>query len=125
MSELASDSDEAQPIPTAWWPVLARVVAAFAQGDFSLSRGVDRVRPISPESAAQVQDYLACYGETLIPLSDVAWETSIAQVVSPTRCDVLVDLWTAESGRSDMVMSGSFDSDAPDAVFDLHMVYVP
>ena len=125
MSEHASDNEEAQPVPEAWRALLRCVVAAFARGDFSLSQGIERVKAISPVCAAQVRDCLASYGETLVELPDVTWETSVAQLVSSGRCDVLVDLWTAESGRSDLVLSGWFDSDASDAVFEVHLVYVP
>ncbi len=63
--------------------------------------------------------------EVVRALPEETWRTSCAQPVSTDRCEVLVDLWTAESGRNDMVLDGWFDTSAARPTFHVHMVYVP
>ena len=125
MDGLKLNSDEEQPVPTAWRPLLRDVVRAFVGGDFGLGVGVDGVHPVSDEDAALICYYVADYGETLVELPEEAWTTSIAQQVHDNLWDVLVDLWTAESGRSDMVLQGRFDTSKPGLSFGVHLVYVP
>jgi hypothetical protein len=125
MSEWKSSGVGTQPIPDAWRSLLREVVSAFMRGDFGLSNGISRVRPVAARSAARARDYVADYGETLVELPEAAWLTSFAQRVTDRRWDVYVDLWTAESGRSDMVLSGIFDGPGPEAAFSFHLIYVP
>ena len=125
MDGLELNSDEEQPVPAAWRPLLRSVVRAFVGGDFGLGVGVDGVHPVSDKDAAQIRDYVADYGETLIELPEETWTTSVVQQVDDALWDVLVDLWTAESGCSDMVLQGRFDTSKPGLSFRVHLVYVP
>lgn len=125
MSEWKSSGKGSHPIPDAWRPILRDVVGAFVRGDYSLSCGCSRVRAMRPQTVAQVRDYVAGYGETLVELPEASWATSFMHRVTDQRWDVIVDLWTAESGRSDMVLSGEFDGPGPEAMFSIHLVYVP
>ena len=68
--------------------------------------------------------YLADYGETLIDLPDETWETSVSQWMGP-HWDVLVDLWTAESGRSDLVLHVQVFETRSGFRVEIHAVYVP
>ena len=92
-----------QPIPVDWRPRLAKIVAAFSEGDFALRRGVEGVQPVAAATATQVRDYLEDYGATLAALPEQSWETSVC-CWSGHHWDVLVDLWTREEGRSDLVL---------------------
>ena len=53
-----------------------------------------------------------------------AAETSVAQWMG-THWEVLVDLWTAEEGPSDLVLGGTVVETSAGPRFTIDMVYVP
>jgi hypothetical protein len=125
MIDPIKDEDGAeQPIASAWRPVLAQIVSAFVEGDFALARGIPGVAPIDAETAEQIRDYIADYGETLVELPEETWHTSIAQW-NGKRWDLLVDLFTAESGRSDMALSARVSEAGDGFHVVVELVYVP
>lgn len=118
------DPDAAHPIAGAWRPMLHEVVRCFVEGDYRLAQGVPGVEPVSPATAEQVRDYLADYGATLVELPDDTWQTSAAQWME-THWEILVDLWTSEEGRSDLVLEGKVVETSTGPRLTVHMVYVP
>lgn len=118
------DPDAAHPIAGAWRPMLREVVRRFVEGDYHLAQGVLGVEAVSTATAEQVRDYLADYGATLVELPDDTWQTSVAQWME-THWDILVDLWTAEEGRSDLVLGGKVVETSTGPRLTIHMVYVP
>jgi hypothetical protein len=130
MSDSASDAtalkdEEAEhPIAAAWRPMLREVVRAFVEGDYGLAGGVAGVEPVSRAKAEHIRAYVAEYGATLIDLPDDTWRTSVAQWMGK-RWDILVDLWTAEEGRSDLVLEGWVEETDGRPRLTIHMVYVP
>ena len=123
--ETTARSDDAeQPVPESWRPNLEPIVAAFADCDHGLARGVARVEPVSAETAEQIQQSLADYGATLTALPPETWDSSVAARAG-SRWDVLVDLWTEEEGRSDLVLHAqvAVDDDGPRVA--VYLVYVP
>jgi hypothetical protein len=118
------DEDDAHPVASAWRPPLREIVKALARGDYALAEPIRSVAPVSANTADQMKSYVAEYGETLCELPDEAWSTSVSQWTG-TRWEVLVDLWTVESGPSDMVLH-TFVSEAKDGfLIEIHLVYVP
>ena len=104
--------------------MFCEVVRCFVARDYGLASGVSGVDPVSASTADHIRDYVAGYGATLVELPPDTWQTSVAHWYG-THWSVLVDLWTAEEGRSDMVLEGRvFESDAGPR-FTIHMVYVP
>ena len=61
------------------------------------------VEPISLRTRDQIATYVRDYGETLTVLPGEAWNISEAQWMVG-YWDCLVDLWTEESGASDLVL---------------------
>lgn len=118
------DEDRSHPVPTAWRAPLRDVVNAFARGDYALARGIPSVAPVSKALAKQVPAALAGYGETLANLPDQTWRTSVAQWMG-THWEVLVDLWTVESGASDLVLDARVFEAKQGFRIQLHLVYVP
>ena len=118
------DEDATHPISGAWRPMLCEVVRSFVGGDYGLNKSVSGVEPISAKTAEHIRAYIADYGATLVDLSDGTWQTSVAQWYG-TYWDVLVDLWTAEEGRSDLVLQGRIVDSESGPRFTIHMVYVP
>jgi hypothetical protein len=118
------DDAQQQAIPSAWRPALTQVVAAFKNGDFGLKASVPGVEPPSCETAECIRRSIADYGAKLIDLPEASWDSSICMWYG-THWDALVDLWTEEEGRSDLVLHARV-VEAPDGfLFRIHMVYVP
>lgn len=118
------DPDAAHPVAGAWRPILRGVVRRLAQRDYALAEEVPGVAPVSPAVAEQVRAYVADYGATLVELPDEAWASSVAQWVG-THWEVLIDLWTAEEGRSDLVLHGHVVETSAGPLLTVHAVYVP
>lgn len=104
--------------------MLCEVVQRIVVGDYGLAEGVADVAPVSPETAEHIRASVADYGATLIELPEETWQTSVAQWQG-SFWDVLVDLWTKEEGRSDLVLQGRITESASGIRFAIHMVYVP
>ena len=104
--------------------MLREVVRCFVAGDYGLTGGVPGVEPVSKATAEHIRRYLADYAATLVELPEDTWETSVAQWME-THWDVLVDLWTAEEGRSDLVLGGMVVETSAGPRLTVHMVYVP
>ncbi|KFN46153.1 DUF7668 domain-containing protein [Arenimonas metalli] len=120
----AKDGESEQPIPMVWRPTLARIVEAFASGDFGLDRGIPVVAPVSAETASQIRMSIADYGATLAPLPDQAWDTSVC-IWYGDHWSLLVDLWTEEEGRSDLVLDARVTEAGSGYRTAVHLVYVP
>lgn len=122
--EAIKDVDSAHSVASAWRPVFCEIVASFARGDYDLSRGIKHVSPPSPEVASHVRASISDFGERLAELPDETWKTSIAQWMR-TYWDVLVDLWTIESGACDLVLSARVYEVAEGIRVDVRSIYVP
>jgi hypothetical protein len=118
------DPDKAHPIPGVWRPMLCAVVQCFVEVDYGLSRGVVCVEPIAAATAEQIRNYIVNYGATLVELPEDAWETSVAQWMG-THWQILVALWTAEEGRSDLVLDGNVVETSEGPRLTIHLVCVP
>jgi hypothetical protein len=118
------DPDGEHPVPTAWRETFREIVKAFVAGDYRLARGVARVASVDASRAEHMAAYVADYGETLTELADETWKSSIASW-QESHWEVLVDLWTVESGCSDMVLHADvFEADG-DFRIEIDLVYVP
>ena len=118
------DEDAEHPIASAWRSTFREIVAAFVDGDFRLERGIESVEPVSEETASQIRDYIADYGEKLVELSDETWKSSVAQWMG-AHWEVLVDLRTEGEGRSDLVLDARVYEVEAGYRFKVHAVYVP
>ena len=118
------DDDHEHPVPSAWRPTLRAIVAAFVRGDFALATPVPDVDPVDEAVAAQIRNYIADYGETLVELSDDTWSSSVCQWMG-SYWDVLVDLWTEGEGRSDLVLHAEVFEQGDGVRFRVYLVYVP
>jgi len=99
-----STSETHEPIALEWRPVLSAIVKALADEDYGLGREIHAVAPVSARTEDQLRRVVHDYGETLIELRDETWIASIAQWTG-AHWDCAVGLFTAESGRCDMVLS--------------------
>lgn len=118
------DETSQQPIASAWRPVLVDLVASIARDDFSPDRlppSVDRIRP---KVVAQIRDYLREFGETLSELPYACWESSVSQWMGD-HWDAIIDLWTKESGASDLVLAVRIYEAQSEHRIDVESVHVP
>lgn len=71
-----------------------------------------------------MRTYIATFGESLVGVPDESWSSSVAQWMG-TYWEVLVDLWTQESGRSDLVLSLSVYEAEGGFRFEIGSLHVP
>lgn len=118
------DLERAHPVSTVWRPLLRRIVQAVAEGNEQALGGMEPTIAVSPTAINDMVASVADYGETVIDLPEETWNSSIAQWMG-THWDVLVDLWTVESGRSDLVLAVRVFEYGGDYRFEVDSIYVP
>lgn len=118
------DEDESHPIAEAWRPRLREIVRALVEGDYAVARGLPSVVPPSQATADRMRAYVGDFGETLAELPDEAWDSSVSQWMG-THWDVLVDLWTLESGNSDLVLTLRIFEAGKEFRFEIDSLHVP
>ncbi len=121
---VVKDEENEGPIPTVWRPLFVDIVNAFVKKDYLLSAGLNSVSPVSKETANQIKEYIEDYGEELIQLPEETWESSVYIWMEP-HWDVLIDLWTAGEGRSDLVLRAEVSENDTGYKVHISMVYVP
>lgn len=129
MSREPTKDESEQPVAELWRSTITRVVSRFVVGDFALEDfaledEVPRVAPVSAATVDQIREYLEDYGATLVELDPATWDSSVC-VWMGNKWEVLVDLWTEEEGRSDLVLFLFVHEEGDDHRFEVHMVCVP
>ena len=120
---IQKDEEREHPVPSAWRVTLREIADALKEGNFSLA-GIENVNPLDDEMAAGIAQNIADYGCTLSQLPDESWETSVCQW-QLEYWEVLVDLFTVEEGRSDLVLHVEVYEEEGGTTFKVHLVYVP
>ena len=92
--------------------------------DYSLSSGVKNVNTVSKDTAKQIEEYIEEYGEDLIELPEETWDTSV-YICYGDCWNVLIDLWTEEEGRSDLVIKAEVRQKNDEYVVEIRVVCVP
>jgi hypothetical protein len=87
-------------------------------------RDVPHLRPVEAETAERMRAYVKNYGATLMDLPEQSWETSVAQWMN-THWEVLVDLWSAQEGRSDLVLHAEVSEVGDDFEVQIEGIWVP
>lgn len=118
------DEENELPVAEVWRPTLEQIVRRFVEGDHGLTEAVPGVAPVTAETADQIRDYVDDYGATLVALEPETWESSVSLWMGD-KWQVLIDLWTAEEGRSDLVLHLHVHEDGPRYRFEVYLVYVP
>jgi hypothetical protein len=121
---VTKNSENEGPVPSAWRPILKRIVSAFVLHDYRLEEGILGVAPVSENTATQICMYIQEYGAQLVELPQQSWDTS-ACIWMGDHWDALIDLWTEDEGSSDLVLQVHVSEVGNDYVVTVHMVYVP
>jgi hypothetical protein len=118
------DEEREHPVADAWRPTLRAVVRALASEDYALARGIPLVATPTQATSDQMRAYVASYGERIADLPDETWDSSVAQWTG-TQWHVHVDLWTVESGSSDLVLDVRVIETDDGFRFEVGPLYVP
>jgi hypothetical protein len=124
VAEPVKDDETQGPIPEAWRSTLAAIVDSIARGDSVAAADLSEVE-VDSKFAADCRNALEQCGDvTLVPLPEQTWETSVC-IWNGDHWSCLVDLWTREEGRSDLVLELSVFEDGLGYRFEPYLVYVP
>jgi hypothetical protein len=125
VAQPVKDEERQGPVAEVWRPTLAAVVDSLVQREGVLAPGVGAVEPVSPVKTRSCLDAVDAYGGvTLVPLPDEAWNTSVA-IWRGNHWNCLVDLWTAEEGRSDLALDVDIFEQGAAYRYRVNLVYVP
>lgn len=125
MVDPVKDAEVEGAVPEVWRPVLTALVDSLVRREAALGAGLPSVDAVSASVARRCLQAVEDYGDvTLISLPDEAWGTSVSRWFGD-RWHCLVDLWTAQEGRSDLVLDVDVFEDGPEYRFRVNLVYVP
>lgn len=121
--EVAKDDLGELPIPTDWRSTIVAIVQSLISEGCG-STPVPSVSPLSPERRARIAESVDSYRACLVELPEQSWDTSVCQW-SGEYWDALIDLFTEEEGRSDLVLSLRVREQADGYSFEVMSVHVP
>ena len=102
-------NEPSSPVPSHWRPALAAVVDRLVAKDYSGLAADGFIAYTSDPNDGSIGTWIDDYPATLVPLPDDAWEFAERGrcVDDPSVWWVVLDLWTAEEGRSDLSMEAT------------------
>lgn len=114
-----------RPVPDLWRPVLSALVDSLVERTPTIGGGIPEVEPVPDSVREHCLTAVDDYGDVdLVPLPEEAWKTSVA-AWQGDHWLCLVDLWTEQEGRSDLVLEAEVREHALGFRFTVNMVYVP
>lgn len=121
---ILKDGENELPIPVEWRPKLKEIVSVLASGNPHAHPLPEHVEFSPHMSLSDVLRNIAEYGEQLIELPDDSWETSIVLWMEG-YWEVLVDLFTKDKGRSDLVLHAMIFENDDAYRFLIDSIHVP
>lgn len=118
---VTKDGENEVPVPQAWRSTLTAIVDALIQGG---EPSLPQVSLQSPDVWASAQENIRAYGAHLRKLPDESWNSSVC-IWYGDYWDVLVDLYTEEEGRSDLVLQVHVYEAGDEYRYEVVLVYVP
>ncbi len=118
------DDSASHPVPDTWREEFCAIARALVERNYRLVGLPENIEPISLDSASQIEEYIADYGVTVVELPVQTWDPSCAQWMG-SHWEVLVDLWSVEEGRSDLVLGAAVRESGEGYRFEVQLVYVP
>ena len=125
MNPPSKDGDHEFPVPGPFRPGLLAIVEAFRHGDYGLQVPIPGVAVPDASTARQIERYIRDYGETLSSLPASTWQSSVSRWMEGYWA-LVVDLYTDEGGRSDLILAAQVFED-PGGKYRIEVmgVYVP
>jgi hypothetical protein len=121
---VSKDEHSQHTVASVWRQSLTAIVKALVQHDYSLARGIAGVDPLPGKKADRIERCISDYGEELIELPEEVWAFSASQWMG-THWEVLIDLFTKESGASDLVLSVRVHESEDGYRYEVDSVHVP
>lgn len=118
---VAKDGENEVPVPEVWRLTLTTIVDALIQGG---EPSLPQVALQSPDVWVNAQENIRAYGAHLRKLPDESWNSSVS-IWYGEFWDVLVDLYTEEEGRSDLVLQVHVYEVGDGYRYEVASVYVP
>lgn len=114
------------PVPERWRPALAWIVDRLVARDYAGLARDGYVPHAGRSSDTTIGEWIERYPATLVPLPEEAWAWAERGrcVDDPDTWWVVVDLWTAEEGRSDLSMEAMVREEDGALQIALHDVHV-
>lgn len=119
------DPEFQSPIPTIWRDTIILIVDAFKDKDFAGFNTITNVELIDLEYASELAEYIVDYGAHLISLSKDTWNTSVCLYMEDEFWKAIIDLFTAEEGRSDLILDLHIFKKQNQFEFQINGIYVP
>jgi hypothetical protein len=112
-------------VPDVWHPTLSAIVASLEREDAVIAAELPAVNPVSDDLSNVCRDAIRRYGDVrLVPLPTDTWGTSVC-LWRGDRWQCLVDLWTEEEGRSDLVLDVDVFEEGGGYRYSINLVHVP
>jgi len=118
---ITKDIENEIAVPQAWRPTLAAIVDALIQGG---EPSLPQVTLQDPDVWASAQESIRAYGAHLKRLPDESWSSSVC-IWYGDFWNVLLDLYTEEEGRSDLVLQAHVYEVGEGYRYEVVLVYVP
>lgn len=121
---LEKNEEIEQPIPSEWREVLALIVEDIRRRGLKskMVRGFEC--EVDSKDVNFIYENVDAYGDTLTPLPDDAWRTSICRWMG-RYWQLLIDLFTDEEGQSDLVLFVDAYENGNSYRFQVRSVHVP
>lgn len=123
MAEVVKDESRQRPIPTEWRSTIGSIVSRLLLDERS-AMSLPHLCVVCSEQRARIANSIADYGARLVELPEECWASSVCQWMGG-YWDALVDLFTEEEGRSDLVLSLHVREGGGEYLFEVMSVHVP
>jgi len=123
---ISPHKDESEgPVPELWRPTFSALVDSLVERAPTIGGGLPEVEPVPDAVREQCLSAVDNYRDVdLVPLPQETWKSSVtAWQGDHWLC--LIDLWTEQEGRSDLVLEAEVRERALGFRFTVNMVYVP
>ena len=119
------DSEFQSPIPSIWRDCIIQIVEAFKDKDFGRLNTLPSVQCIDLAYASEIAENIDAYGAHLMSLAEEAWHTSVCLYMESESWQAIIDLFTVEEGRSDLILDLFIVKKENQFIFQINNIYVP
>ena len=119
------DSEFQSPIPSIWKDCIIQIVEAFKDKDLARLNTLPSVQCIDLAYASEIAENIDAYGAHLISLAEESWHTSVCIYMENESWKAIIDLFTVEEGRSDLIIDLFIFKKENQFIFQINNIYVP
>ena len=119
------DSEFQSPIPNIWRDCIIQIIEAFKDKDFGRLNTLPSVQCIDLAYASEIAENIDAYGAHLISLAEESWHTSVCIYMENESWKAIIDLFTVEEGRSDLIIDLFIFKKENQFIFQINNIYVP